>query len=47
MSFGGITGDAFLVDAAYLLDYSESVDALCGASFVLSIYFRSMRLDNM
>ncbi|MDQ5966252.1 MAG: hypothetical protein QG625_2407 [Cyanobacteriota bacterium erpe_2018_sw_39hr_WHONDRS-SW48-000098_B_bin.30] len=47
MSFNGITGDAFLVDAAYLLDYSEDVDAPCGASFVLSIYFRYMRLDNM
>ncbi len=47
MLLGGITGDAYLIDAMPLLDYSKSVDAPQGASFVLSIYFRYMRLDNM
>jgi|JI8StandDraft_2_1071088.scaffolds.fasta_scaffold1601207_1 hypothetical protein len=47
MSVCGITGDAFLIDGTLMLDYSEVVDAPCGASFVLPIYFRYMRLDNM
>lgn len=39
MSFNGITGDAFLVDAAHLLDYSEDVDAFAGRHLFFQFIF--------